>query len=122
MTWVTIGIFGLLGIFCRWSADIFLQKYNYPVPISTLGVNLLGCLMAGLIFTLSQSKSLISPTLATGLIVGFCGGLTTFSAYSLQAFNLLSKGRIGLALGYLLLSPIVGILAAYLGTKIAEQF
>ena len=82
-------------------------------------INIVGCFLAGLIFTLGQ-RELLSEELQIGLLVGFCGGFTTFSAYTLQSMRLLEMGFIRPALLSFVLSPIFGLIAVAAGMAVAR--
>ena len=84
------------------------------IPIGTLAVNVLGCLIVGALSRYFLSHD-TSRTLQAALIVGFCGGFTTFSAFSLETVGLLSGGQAGKALGYVLLSVVGCLLATAVG-------
>jgi len=80
-------------------------------PWATLCVNVLGCALAGLVY----GWLLRNPATGDGwrlfLMVGVLGGFTTFSAFGLDTWHLLRQGSTGLALAYVLVSVIVGVLA-----------
>ena len=71
----------------------------------TLAVNLVGCLLIGLLYGLFLHKPLAPVELRAGLIVGFLGGLTTFS---LDTVRLMESGQVPLALGYTSISVVGG--------------
>lgn len=106
---ILISLFGWLGVSSRYAVDVLLANGNGGFPIATLLVNLAGCFLAGTIYALSTPSSL-----QTGLLVGFCGGFTTFSAYALQTLVLFERGKVLPAIAYLLGSPLLGLLAASL--------
>ena len=118
---ILVAIFGVFGVLCRYGADQFFSQYNEKFPYTTLSVNLLGCLIAGCVFAVSDLRNL-STDLQTAIVVGFCGGFTTFSAYALQSLLLIDRGRPLVALTYLAVSPILGLLAAALPVLIARKF
>lgn len=120
-TVILVAIFGVVGVLCRYGADQFFSGYNDKFPYVTLIVNILGCLLAGTIFALSDLKSL-SSELQTAIVVGFCGGFTTFSAYALQTLLIFDRGKPLVALTYLAVSPILGLLAAALPVLLARKF
>lgn len=110
-----ISISGLIGIWLRYFMLLGFDKISASTWLGTLVINILGSFIAGLIFEASTSRELLAPATATILLVGFCGGFTTFSSYSLQNFNLISEGYYGQALFYFVLSPTLGLLAAAAG-------
>lgn len=119
MKFLSLGIFGLAGIFLRYYIDTKLlsQTSNIPFPLATFLVNMLGCLLAGIIsyFMLTKGHTILS----LGLLTGFCGGLTTFSGYSLQSLNLFTQESTIKSLAYFILSPCLGLLFAFVGYHIS---
>ena len=112
-----IGGFGVLGVLSRLGIDLMARAW---IPVGTWVVNILGCALAGFLFTLGE-KEIISQSLQVALLVGFCGGFTTFSAYALQSFQLLEKGQFFLSMLYFTLSPLSGFLAAALGVFLTRK-
>lgn len=115
MKFLAIGIFGLIGIYLRYFiGTIPLVSSN---ALSIFLANSLGCMFAGSIFALSQIKG--EQIIFTALLVGLCGGLTTFSGYNLEFLNQLNKGLYSKALFYFLTGPIIGLIlmtATYFST------
>ncbi len=109
--YLSIGLFGLLGIFCRYGIDKHMASMNQIFPTSTFVINILGCFLAGLIYAVGERQGFSLP-IQTGLLVGFCGGFTTFSAYALQTFIMLENGHFLPAIIYIAISPVLGVLAA----------
>ncbi len=116
-----VSLSGLLGIWLRYFLSIAFEKVFLPASAGTLFINFVGSLAAGMVFALSSEKSLVSQTTALILLVGFCGGFTTFSAYSLQNYQLISHGEYRQVLVYLIGSPVLGLLATYLGIVVIRQ-
>lgn len=118
---MAIVFFGILGICSRYGLDVLLAEKNQNWPLSTFTINILGSLIAGTVYGFAERFS-IHPAIQLGLLVGFCGGFTTFSAYALQAFLMLDKGKLTPALFYISMSPILGLLAACLPILMIRKF
>jgi CrcB protein len=88
--------------------------------LGTFAVNLLGCLLIGLLSGLFLTRSDLPLELRTGLITGVLGGFTTFSSFSLEMLTLMEGGRADEAFGYLAFSVIGGLLAAWAGLALAR--
>jgi fluoride exporter len=88
--------------------------------LATFAVNLLGCLLIGLLSGLFLTRSDLPLELRTGLITGVLGGFTTFSSFSLEMLRLMEGGRAVEAFGYLAFSIIGGLLAAWAGLSLAR--
>ena len=115
-----ISLFGVLGVLSRFGIDRFFGSWNEHFPASTLLINLLGSFMAGTIYALSENKFL-SDGLQVALLVGFCGGFTTFSAYTLQTLTMIDRGKLIPAFSYLLISPVLGTLAAFFAVVVTRR-
>lgn len=105
--------FGVFGVFTRYSIESLWPK-TQTFPVATLVINLTGCFIAGFVYSNLSDKS-YGPM----LLIGLCGGLTTFSGYALQGVNLIQKGELFYALCYMCLSPILGMLFVFLGLKVS---
>ncbi len=90
-------------------------------PVGTLAINVIGCLLIGLLSALFIAMPTIREEYRYGLIVGVFGGFTTFSAFGLESFVLLTDGRRIAAGGYVLLSCVLGIAAVFLGYRLGER-
>lgn len=87
---------------------------------ATLAVNLLGCLLIGALYGAFLLRPDIPLALRAGLIVGFLGGLTTFSSFSLDTLRLLESGQLATALGYAGFSVFASLLATWAGLALAR--
>ena len=111
-----VGIAGLAGTLLRyWLSGFVARRYGETFPVGTMVVNVLGCLLAGAIFNLTEERFLINPTLRTVILIGFLGGFTTFSSYGLQTFTLLRDGEFGLATLNIAVSNVLGLFMVWVG-------
>src|SRR6186713_3287532 len=117
-----VGIGSFIGGILRYLLSQFIQiKFLSTFPYGTLGVNVLGCLVVGLVLALSERTSM-TPEWRLFLATGICGGFTTFSAFSSETFSLLRDGQVWYASAYILMSLILGVLATFIGYSLPRFF
>ena len=87
-------------------------------PLSTFLINLLGSFILGVIVSYALKEE-ISPNVKLLLATGFCGGFTTFSAFSLEVIQIWQTGQSSIAIWYVLASLVGGVLLAWIGLKIS---
>ena len=115
-----IGLGGAAGSVLRYLIGGFVQRSAHSgFPAGTLVVNVLGCFVIGV---LAQHYMNVQahPNMRAALMTGFCGGFTTFSAFSLETVGLLRGGEYGKTAAYLVLSVSVSILATVSGMAAAK--
>jgi CrcB protein len=112
MMLISVCALGMLGVALRFGADQFMSGSAFPW--STFIVNIIGCFLAG--WLLSQPN--INPMLKTSAIIGFCGGLTTFSALILQTSTMIGQGEFLKGFIYFMMTQVFGFLALWLGVKL----
>ena len=95
---VFVGLGGMLGAVARYLLGLIPVREMSGFPLITLGINILGALVIGLLVALAQKQAGLDAGLLLFLKVGLCGGFTTFSTFALEAQGLLSGGRWGMAL------------------------
>ncbi|KIU53024.1 MULTISPECIES: fluoride efflux transporter CrcB [Pseudomonas] len=112
---------GIAGTLLRFAAGNWVNAH-WPrhFYLGTLAVNLIGCLLIGLLYGLFLHRPLVPVELRAGLIVGFLGGLTTFSSFSMDTVRLLESGQAPLAFGYASLSVVGGLLATWAGLSLTK--
>lgn len=118
-------LFVIIGAGLGGGLRYFLSSVSYkflPVyfPFGTLIVNIIGSVILGILIFGLDEKELLTQNMKLLLGVGFCGGLTTFSTFSLETVNLLLDSEFILAAGNIILNvvvTIVGIYAGYLITR-----
>ncbi len=120
-TIVIVGIGGFIGTVLRFLVSRLVQENSLSLfPWATFLVNMAGCLLIGIVFGLSEKGSLLSPQWRLFLTVGICGGFTTFSSFSNDAYMLLlDKEWLRVTL-YATLSLFLGLIAVYFGRIIAK--
>ena len=112
---------GVVGTLMRFGVATWVSaQWPRHFYLATLAVNLLGCLLIGYLYAFFLARPDISPELRGGLIIGFLGALTTFSSFSLDGLRLLESGQLATAFGYIGVSVVGGLLAAWAGLTLAR--
>ena len=112
-----VGIGGAGGSILRYLAQRWANESTFPY--GTFAVNILGCLLIGLFAGLA-TKNLLTESHKFLLMTGFCGGFTTFSAFSIEALNMLEENRWLTFAMYVSLSVGLGIAATLAGYKLSS--
>ena len=110
---------GGLGSCLRFLFSIWINE-NQIKWLPTLIVNSLGCLLLG-VFVALLHKNELNPAAYTLLGIGFCGGLTTFSTFSLDLFQLMRSGNFISAMLYVGATLTIGFMLLYAGYTITKQ-
>jgi fluoride exporter len=110
-----VGTGSFIGGICRYLISTIVQSRSQSgFPYGTLLVNLTGCFVIGLLFGMIE-KTPLSTEWRLFLITGILGGFTTFSAFSGETYHLIKSGYTGMALLYVALSVVVGLLLTFCG-------
>jgi CrcB protein len=120
--WIAIG--GALGTAFRyWCSGVAARLISETFPWGTLIVNVVGSFVIGFFFTLTgpDGRLLVSSTARLFVMVGLCGGYTTFSSFSLQTLTLLQDGEFLHAGANIVASVLLCMLAVWLGHIAAAQ-
>lgn len=112
MSFLMVAAGGAVGAACRYAISLIPFKGEFP--LLTLVTNILGALLIGFIVGMAQQKELPANTVLF-LKTGVCGGFTTFSTFSLEAWGLIENGSKLLAALYILLSVVCCIAGVWLG-------
>ena len=113
LLWVFLG--GGLGSSLRYGLHLLFKNTSSQYPIGTFTANLIGCLLIGLFFGILHKLEVLKEEAQFFFIVGFTGGLTTFSSFALDNVHLFKSGSLVQALIYSFGSIILGILMVVLG-------
>lgn len=109
----SVARFFAVGQLLRWLGGDF--------PWGTLGVNVVGSLLMGVIAGAFSGRAQLSPELHGLLVVGFLGGFTTFSAFSLDAVQLAQRQQAGAAVLYAGGSVLLSVGALVIGLMVARR-
>ena len=124
LLYVFIG--GGLGAVCRYLAATAIGvRFGLMFPFGTLFVNTVGsflmALVMGILLLLAKSTNMLPETLRLLLTVGFLGGFTTFSSFSMETLTLINGGSIFLAFVNVCANLLLGFGAAILGLHIVAS-
>lgn len=121
MNFITVFIGGGLGALVRYILYLITPHQTY-LPLATLIANFFGCFIATIVFVYFATKSGLNPTCKTFLITGFCGGLSTLSALSLELLHFIELQEYIRASLYMLTTVIVCTIAVLLGIYVVKYF
>ena len=114
--WIALG--GALGTMARYATGIYVGRWlGTAFPWSTLLINILGSFLIGVFAESFALQWDTSQSTRAFLIIGICGGYTTFSTFSLDIVTLLNRGEAALALTYVLASVVIGLAGLYAGLQ-----
>lgn len=118
-----VALGGAIGSVARFklSGWVLHQTPNWRFPAGTLAVNVIGCLIAGLLAGLAVKEDVFTPEARVFLFTGLLGGFTTFSAFGLETLLLLKRGEAAVAIANVVVSIVVGLLVAWLGYAITAR-
>lgn len=124
-TLLAVFIGGGVGSVARWLVSMKLNSLPSHIPVGTLIVNVVGAFIIGLALALFTRMTHIDPVWKLLITTGFCGGLTTFSTFSVEVVYLIQDGKLAWAAGTVLLnlagSLAMTMLAFMLVNSIASQ-
>jgi CrcB protein len=116
-----VGLGGGAGSMLRYAVHkVFNVQGTALFPTSTLLVNISGCFLIGILWGLLSRSVAWNEEMKLLLMTGFCGGFTTFSAFTLEGMGLLKENRIALFSIYLTASVVGGLLATFIGIRIIK--
>ena len=115
-----VGTGGFIGSALRYYTSQFIQgKLFSTFPYGTLGVNVIGCFIIGVLFALAE-KGNLAYEWRLFLATGICGGFTTFSAFSIETISLFREGQLHSAFLYIAASVLLGLAATFAGISLTK--
>jgi CrcB protein len=117
-----VALGGAIGSVARYklSGLVLHHTVDWRFPAGTFAVNVLGCLVAGVLAGLAEKHDMLSPDARVLLFTGLLGGFTTFSAFGLETMHLIKRGDVAVAAANVVLSVVAGLLALWLGLAAAR--
>jgi CrcB protein len=119
--YVTMG--GALGSLARYAISVWALPVSRDLPWGTIGINILGSFIIGFFgtLTLAQGRYPAAENLRLFVMIGICGGFTTFSSFSLQTLDLMRSGAMLRAGANIVLSVVLCVAAVALGHAVAAR-
>ncbi len=119
MTWwrpvLAIAAGGILGCLSRWLLSLALNRYFPLIPPGTLAANLIGAYIIGAAFAGFTMNPAVPAEWRLFVMTGFCGGLTTFSTFSMEVVLLMQNGRMAWAMGTVAVHVLGSLLMTFAG-------
>lgn len=120
--YLIVSLGAAIGGACRyWLSNIVYKFLPSDFPYGTLTVNIIGSLILGIVIYLFDSRELISPGLRLFLTIGFCGGFTTFSTFSLETMNLIRNAEYLYAALNILSSVVLCLFVVFIASTISNR-
>jgi fluoride exporter len=115
-TYLSIALGGALGSMARYATGIYVGRWlGTTFPWGTLAINIIGSFLIGAFAESFALRWDASPSTRVFLVVGICGGYTTFSTFSLDIVTLINRGEFLAAGAYIAASVVLGVAALYAG-------
>jgi len=112
-----VALGGALGSVSRYklSGLILHHTFDWRFPAGTFAVNVIGCLVAGVLAGFAEKYDYLSPDARIFIFTGILGGFTTFSAFGLETMFLIKRGELMVASANVILSVVAGLIALWIG-------
>lgn len=117
-----VGLGGSIGAIARYALGSLVLQISAQgrFPLGTFVVNVLGCLVVGVLAGIGERYAFLGPDARLFLFTGLLGGFTTFSAFGLESVHLVRRGELAVAALYAGGSVVLGIAAVWLGIRLVS--
>lgn len=121
-----VGLGSMLGALSRYAITSISKRYvshihifhrSLKIPLGVILVNTLGCFLIGM-FSQLALESPTKEVFQASLIIGYLGGLTTYSSFGFESYTFIKEKRYGTLLTYILMQLIIGLAFVWLGIKL----
>ena len=106
---LSVGLGGFVGAVCRYLIGLIPINEITTFPIKTFVINVIGCIVIGVITVAAARNTFLNPYMLLFLKVGLCGGFTTFSTFALESVDLMKNGNVMISFLYVFGSVLIGI-------------
>jgi len=118
---VYLGLAGAAGTITRyWLSGVVQRNVTTAFPVGTAAVNILGCLLFGLLWAFVENRLSITPQMRMIIFVGFFGAFTTFSSFVFETGQLLDESQWLWAAGNVLFQNVIGIACILTGLAVGK--
>lgn len=117
-----VGIGGFIGSVFRFLLSGFVHRMvpMAEFPVGTLAVNVLGCLLIGVLNGVAETRQVMGPELRLFLMIGLLGGFTTFSTFGYETLALIRDADLVQAMGNVTVQVFFGLIAVWLGDTLGR--
>jgi CrcB protein len=118
---IYLALAGAAGTLARyWLGGLVQRSIAVDFPFGTAAVNIIGCLLFGLLWALTENRLSISGQMRTVIFIGFFGGFTTFSSFAFETAQMLDDSQWLWASGNLILQNVLGLVGMIAGLAIGK--
>jgi len=118
---IYIAVAGAAGTLARyWLGGLIQRNITVGFPFGTAAVNIVGCLVFGLLWAFMESRLSISGQIRTVIFIGFFGAFTTFSSFMFETAQLLDESQWLWASANIILQNVLGLVSIIIGLTIGR--
>lgn len=118
---IYLALAGAAGTLARyWLSGLVQKNISIDFPLGTASVNIIGCLLFGLIWAILESRLSISGQMRTIIFLGFFGAFTTFSSFAFETAQMLDESQWVWASANIILQNVLGLIGMIAGLTIGK--